>query len=445
VAGSRREGRPPEQQPSYRAKDDLESTFVPAEEMVEPTTAALELGEATFSRTPRSWSFVLVLGGSAALAPFAIDMYLPALPVIADDLGGSASGVQLSLTACLAGLAGGQLVAGPLSDRYGRRVPLVIGLLGFVAASLLCGLATSVPMLVLLRLLQGLFGAAPQVVGRAVVRDLYDGAEAVRFFSLLMLVIGLAPIIAPVVGVQVLRFADWRMIFVVLAIIGAVVTAAALVLLPETHPAGRRQPTSLWGTVRGLLSLLSDRVLVGYALASGLAFAAMFAYISGSPFVVQNVYGGSPFTFSLIFGANALGLTLASQVNGRLAGRVAARSMLTGGLGVTFLAGLAILGVVLSGIPHLAALVVPLFVLISSLGFVMPNATALALSRHPEAAGSASALLGVLQFIVGAVAAPLVGLGGPNTAFPMALVIALLSAGAVAALLTLTDARRVAA
>lgn len=410
---------------------------------MEPNGAALELGEHPFAKPVRGWMFVVLLGGATALAPLAIDMYLPALPDIASELRGSVSAVQLSLTACLAGLAIGQLVAGPLSDRYGRRLPFLSGLLGFLITSLLCALATSAPELVLLRLLQGLFGAAGIVVSRAVVRDLYEGAEAARFFSLLMLVIGIAPILAPVVGVQVLQVAGWRAIFVVPAMVAAFILLGVLVRVPETCPPERRVRLGLFATVGRPFSLLRDRSLAGYALASGLASATMFAYISGSPFVVQRVYGSSPLVFSLVFGVNALGLTLASQVNGHLVRRVSPGRLLTTGLTVTCVAGLAILAVVLAEIPDLFALLVPLFVLLSSLGFVMPNATALAMSRHPEAAGSASALLGVLQFLIGAACAPLVGLGGPDTALPMALVIALLGGGSLAALFMLTDRGRV--
>lgn len=437
------EPRPPGEAVTHRAGNALDVPFVSAVEMVEPTAAVLELGEHPFAKPTRGWAFVVILGGATALAPLAIDMYLPALPDMAAELHGSVSAVQLSLTACLAGLAIGQLVAGPLSDRYGRRLPLVSGLFGFMITSLLCALATSVPVLVLLRLLQGLFGAAGIVVPRAVVRDLYEGVEASRFFSLLMLVIGLAPIVAPVVGVQVLQVAGWRAIFVVPAVVAAFILLGTLLRIPETCPPERRVRSGLLATVGKPLTLLRDRALVGYALAGGLASATMFAYISGSPFVVQRVYGASPLAFSLVFGGNALGLTVASQVNGRLVGRVSPRRLLTSALAVTCAAGLGILAVVLAEIPDLFALLIPLFVLISSLGFVMPNATALAMSRHPEAAGSASALLGVLQFIIGAAAAPLVGLGGPDTALPMALVIALLGGGSVAALFILTDRGRV--
>jgi MFS transporter, DHA1 family, multidrug resistance protein len=430
---------------AYRARDELEAGFAPAEETVEPTVAALEFGEHPFDRPTRGWTFVFLVGGLTALAPLSIDMYLPGLPDMAVELGGSVSGVQLSLTACLAGLALGQLVAGPLSDRYGRRPPLVVGLAGFAVASVLCAFAPNVPTLVLLRLLQGLFGAAGLVISRAIVRDLYDGVEAVKFFSLLMLVTGMAPILAPLVGVQILHMAGWRTIFIVLGAFGVFILAGTLIRIPETHPPARRRPSGILVTVRRLAALLRDRSLLGYALTTGFSFAAMFAYIAGSPFVVQNVYGASPLVFSLVFGANAIGMMIAAQINGRLAGRIAPGAALTVALFVMNAAGLLLVAVVLADLPQLFAVLVPLFVFIATLGIVMPNATALAMSLHPEAAGSASALLGVLQFIVGAAAAPLVGLAGPDTAVPMAVVMAVLGISAFFALALLTGKKGVPA
>ncbi|MCL4367561.1 MAG: MFS transporter, partial [Actinobacteria bacterium] len=271
------------------------------------------------------------------------------------------------------------------------------------------------------------------------IRDLYNGAAAVRFFSRLMLVIGIAPIVAPVAGAQILRVANWRGVFVVLAVLGLVVLAAAAVGVPETCSPERRSGGGLGTVARNMARLMRDRDLVGYALASGLAFAAMFAYISGSPFVVQNIYGASPQLFSVIFAVNSIGLVACSQVNGWLAGRIAPRTVLAAGLGATLFAGFGVLAVVATGVPQLGALVLGLFVLVSSMGFVMPNATVLALSRHPEGAGTASALLGVTQFAIGAVAAPLVGLAGDWSALPMGVVICVLAVGAAASFAFLTQ------
>ncbi|TME20486.1 MAG: multidrug effflux MFS transporter, partial [Chloroflexi bacterium] len=267
----------------------------------------------------RARLFVL-LGGLTAFGPLSIDMYLPALPAIGRDLAASESVIQLTLTACLVGLALGQILAGPLSDRLGRRRPLLIGVAAYVLASLLCATAPVAPVLVGFRLVQGLAGAAGIVIARAIVRDLYVGSAAARYFSRLVLIMGLAPILAPVIGAQVLRFTSWHGIFLTLALVAALLWLAAAVGLPETLPAAHRSDGGLRGTLAIFRALLADARFIGYALSGGLAFGAMFAYISGSPFVLQGIYHVSPQTFSLIFGTNALGFVIASQVNGSLVG-----------------------------------------------------------------------------------------------------------------------------
>jgi MFS transporter, DHA1 family, multidrug resistance protein len=381
---------------------------------------------------------VLILGSLSAFGPLSIDMYLPGLPQLSRDLGASPSAIQLTLTACLTGLALGQLVAGPLSDRYGRRRPLLAGVAAYAVASALCALAPSVALLVLLRLVQGAAGAAGIVIARAAVRDLHAGDAAARFFATLMLVNGLAPILAPVVGAQLLKVTDWRGVFVVLAAIGALLLSAVALGLRETLPAERRRAGGVRETATTLRRLAADRVFVGYALAAGLAFGAMFAYISGSPFVVQDIYGASPQGFSAVFAVNALGIVTAAQISGRLVGRVSPRRLLWTGLGLGATGGVALLVVVAVGGLGLAAVLVPLFAVVSSIGLVLPNASALALADHPTTAGSASALIGVLQFAVGALVAPLVGIAGKGTAVPMGVVIATLGVGAVVCLATLT-------
>jgi DHA1 family bicyclomycin/chloramphenicol resistance-like MFS transporter len=359
-------------------------------------------------------------------------MYLPALPAIARDLAASESVVQLTLTACLIGLALGQIVAGPLSDSLGRRRPLLIGVAGYVIVSLLCAIAPSAWILVVLRLIQGLTGAAGIVIARAIVRDLYSGSAAARYFSRLILVMGLAPILAPVLGAQVLRISTWRGIFLVLTIVTALLWLGAALALPETLPASRRSAGSLAGTLNIFGQLIRDTPFIGYAVAGGLAFGAMFAYIAGSPFVLQGIFHVSPQTFSLIFGMNALGFVLASQINGSLVSRIRPARLLTGGLVANATAGLALLFVVVSGFGLLAVLL-PLFLLASSVGFIIPNAIALALSRRPDAAGTGSALLGVIQSGVAALGAPIVGIAGTGTALPMAGVIAVSGLGAITA------------
>jgi DHA1 family bicyclomycin/chloramphenicol resistance-like MFS transporter len=374
---------------------------------------------------------VVILGALSTFGPLSIDMYLPALPQLARDFGASASGIQLTLSACLIGLALGQVVAGPISDTYGRRRPLLIGVGAYAAASLLCALAPSLLLLTILRCVQGLAGAAGIVIARAIVRDLHSGAAAARFFSLLMIVSGLAPIFAPVIGGQVLQFTSWRGVFLILFVIGVLLLVLAALGLRESLPNESRQTGGLPATLATFRRLLADSAFVGYAVAGGFAFAAMFAYISGSSFVLQEIYGVSPQGYSSIFGMNAFGLMAAGQINGQLVGRVAPQRLLLGGLTATACGGAALLAVVAVGSSGLGGVTAALFVVVASLGFVMPNATTLALSGHPRTAGSASALLGVMQYAVGAAAAPLVGLGD-RSALQMAVVIAVCGVSALA-------------
>ncbi|WP_433449911.1 multidrug effflux MFS transporter [Streptomyces sp. CA-142005] len=367
----------------------------------------------------------LVLGGLTATPPLAMDMYLPSLPEVTRSLHAPAATVQLTLTACLLGMALGQLVVGPMSDRWGRRRPLLAGLAVYLLATALCALAPNVETLVAFRLAQGLAGAAGIVIARAVVRDLYDGVAMARFFSTLMLVSGVAPIVAPLIGGQILRVTDWRGVFVVLTVVGVLLAALVLLRLPETLPPAERHDGGVQAALRAMRGLLADLPFSGYMLAGGFAFAALFAYISASPFVIQEIYGASPQTFSLLFGLNSVGLVAAGQANGKLlVGRVALEKVLACGLAVIVLAATALLlmstgalGEV--GLPPIAA---ALFVLMSAMGITLPNAQTLALLRTRHAVGSASALLGTSSFLVGAVASPLVGVAGEHTAVPMAVV-----------------------
>ncbi|MBT2399519.1 Bcr/CflA family multidrug efflux MFS transporter [Streptomyces sp. ISL-100] len=367
----------------------------------------------------------LVLGGLTALPPLSMDMYLPALPEVTESLRSPAATVQLTLTACLAGMALGQLVVGPMSDRFGRRKPLLLGMIVYVVATAICAFAPSTELLIAFRLLQGLAGAAGIVIARAVVRDLYDGVEMARFFSTLMLISGVAPVIAPVIGGQVLRLTDWRGIFVVLTAVGVLLTLVVWKWLHETLPVDRRHEGGVGEALRTMRGLLADRVFTGYVLAGGLAFAALFAYIAASPFVVQEIYGASPQTFSLLFGINSVGLIAVGQINGKLlVGRVSMDKVLATGLTVIALASLALLlmSTGVFGKVGLVPVAAGLFVLMSSMGLALPNTNALALMRTPHAAGSASALLGTSSFLIGAIASPLVGIAGEATAVPMAVV-----------------------
>lgn len=376
----------------------------------------------------------LVLGGLTALPPLSMDMYLPALPEVTGALHAPAATIQLTLTACLVGMALGQLVVGPMSDKWGRRRPLLAGMVVYVAATAVCAWAPGAEMLIAFRLLQGLAGAAGIVIARAVVRDLYDGVEMARFFSTLMLISGMAPIVAPLVGGQILRVTDWRGVFYVLAVIGLLLTVVVAKWLHETLPPERRHDGGVGQAVRTMRGLVADRVFIGYVLAGGLAFATLFAYISASPFVIQEIYGASPQTFSLLFGLNSVGLVAVGQINGKLlVGRVSLDKALGVGLSVIALAALALL-LMTSGVFGEVGLVpvsAGLFVLMSAMGLALPNTNAQALNRTPHAAGSASALLGTSSFLVGAVASPLVGIAGEATAVPMAVVQLVCALGAV--------------
>ncbi|MBJ7599214.1 multidrug effflux MFS transporter [Candidatus Nephthysia bennettiae] len=389
-------------------------------------------------RAPASRArLVLILGSLSAFGPLSLDMYLPGLPALAQDLQTGAAQAQVTLTGCLVGLAVGQLVVGSISDSRGRRLPLLLGLGGYAATSLLCAVTPSIYLLIVLRLLQGMAGGAGIVIARAVVRDLYSGVAAARFYALLMLVNGLAPILAPVFGSQLLRVSSWRGVFVTLGLIGAVLLAVAAIGLPETLPPERRTRSGLLNTLRTFRMLLADREFLGCALTSGCAIGAMFAYIAGSPFVLEGIYGVSPQGFSLVFGANALGLVVTAQLSARLVGRIPPVALMTAGVAMGLAGGLTLLLVVLAGGLGLVAVLPALFLVVASIGLVMPNATALALARHARVAGSGSALLGLAQFIIGGAVAPLVGIGGSRTALPMAIVIATLGTAALVACLTL--------
>lgn len=390
---------------------------------------------------PRTLRNALILGSLSAFAPLSIDMYLPALPRMAHDLHSADSTLQLTLTAFIVGLAVGQLVLGPISDVVGRRRPLLAGLALYALSSVLCALSPSVGLLIAARLLQALGAAAGIVIARAIVRDLYSGKEMTKFFSLLMLVSGVGPVLAPVIGGQVLRVTSWRGVFVVLAVFSALLLLATVLAMPESLPPGQRSPGRLGATLHTYRRLLADRSFTGYALAGALMFAGLFAYISASSFVLQNVYALSPQEFSLVFGGNGVGIVLAGQLNGWLVSRFRERVLLAAGLIASAAGGLGVLAAAVFALP-LPALLVPLLVLVASIGMVMPNASSLALAEHPSTAGAASALLGVLQFAVGGFATPLVGVGGQITATSMGTVMACFAVAALVIFLVMTRPAR---
>lgn len=386
---------------------------------------------------------VLVLGSLIAVGPLTIDMYLPALPAIVDDFATTSAAVQLTLTGTLAGLALGQLLIGPLSDAVGRRRPLIAGLVLHVVASSLCVVAPNVAVLGALRVVQGLGVAATAVVAMAVVRDLFSGAAFATLLSRLLLVMGAAPILAPTLGGGLLRWTDWTGVFVALAVFGVLLVVVAALGLPETLPPARRRRGGVVATVALYGSLLRDRVFVGLVLVAGLAMAALFAYVAGSSFVLQQGYGLDEQQFGLAFGAGAVGLIGATQYNVRLLRRFPPQRILVASLAAGTLAGLALVVFAATDVGGLPALLVSLWLVLAAAGLAMPNAPALALSRHGEAAGTASALLGAVQFGVGAVAAPLVGVLGTG-ALAMALVVAGGMVAALAVLLVVVRPARLA-
>ncbi|HET8599398.1 MAG TPA: multidrug effflux MFS transporter [Segeticoccus sp.] len=385
----------------------------------------------TPERRSRRLATLVVLGGLSAFAPLSIDMYLPALPEITRELHTDATAVQLTLTGCLVGLGLGQALAGPLSDTLGRRRPLLVSLVLYAVASVLCALAPTVPTLVVLRVAQGLAGAVGIVVARAVIRDLRSGRALARLFAMVMMVNGLAPILAPVIGAQLLRVASWRVLFLVLSVLGALLLVGVLVWLPESLPPERRRPGSITRTLRTFASLARDRRFTGYLLTVGFSFGTMFAYISASPFVLQNQHHLSAQQFSLVFGTNGLGIVACSQLSGLLVDRIRPRTILRTGVAIQTCAAA---GVLLAA-PHgpLWAVLLTLFVSVATFGLVTPNATALALAEHGTQAGTASAALGTFQFLVGGLVPVWLGIGGMSQSLAMGVVMVALAAGSLLA------------
>ncbi|MFF2349508.1 multidrug effflux MFS transporter [Kitasatospora sp. NPDC058115] len=366
-----------------------------------------------------------VLGGLVALGPLTTDLYLPGLPAIADDLAAEPAAVQLTLTFSMFGVAAGQLLFGPLSDRFGRRPPLLAGLVVYTLASVACVIAPSLPVLIAARFVQGAAGAAGLVIGRAVARDRFEGVAMIRFLASITLISGLAPILAPLFGAQLLRVTSWRGTFGALAALGLLLTLVAFGALRETLPASARRGGGLGATLRTMGGLLRDVPFLGLLLTSTFAFGALFGYISGSSVVLQHVYHVSPQTYSLLFGLNSVAIVAATQVNGRvLAPRFAAATLMRTGLAVLITAGTFLVLATAVWDLGLAAVCASLFVMMAGLGIVLPNSAARALSVvAPQTAGSASALLGTANFLCGAVVAPLSSLGGNPSAVLLALVV----------------------
>lgn len=388
------------------------------------------------ARAALTTGLLCILALLSAVAPFATDLYLPAFPAIASDLGTDATGVQLTLTAFLVGIAVGQLVFGPLSDRFGRRPLLLIGAIVFVAASAATVFAPTLEMLIAARVLQGLSGAAGMVLGRAVISDLAVGPAAARAMSLMMIVGGVAPVVAPLVGGAIAEPLGWRGVLAVVLAIAVVMLVAVFAGIRETLPRERRAELTVLKRATGSpLRALLSRDYIGYTLTFAFAFTVMMGYISASPFLYQSMMGLSELQYGLLFGANALALMVTSAVSAKLVERVAPRRLIAIGLVTLGLGVAAFLTLALTGAP-VWMLAVAVFVIVASLGFVFGNATALALGAVPGAAGSASAVLGALQFGLAAAVSPLVSIGGENDAAPLGIVMVVSAAVAVAAFLT---------
>ncbi len=377
---------------------------------------------------------IITLGALSGFGPLCLDMYLPALPALPAALSSTSSAAQLTLSACIVGLAVGQLITGPMSDRLGRRGPLLVGVALFVVASVICAVTTSMTLLIVVRLVQGAAGAAGIVVGRAVVADMFTGKVAAAYFSAIATINGLAPILAPVVGGQVLRVGTWRTVFWVLAGVGVVLLVLSAVVIKETLPPERRSSGGFGGTLRAFGTLLSDRGYVGAVLAGSMVTAAMFGYISASPFVLQDRFGLSAQWFSACFALNAIGIVLATQIGRILLRWTTSFALLAVGV-VQALLGATLLTVTVLAGWGLAMMLVSLFVMVSAVGFALPHASAIAMDRHRVIAGSASALLGLTQFALGAVTAPLVGIGDVTSGLAMAVTALIATLIGVAALL----------
>lgn len=376
--------------------------------------------------------------------PISMDLYLPALPALTRDLGAATSMAQLTVTACLAGLALGQLAAGPLSDRFGRTRPLYAGVIAYIATSVLCAASPSIETLIAARLVQGLAGGVGIVIAQASGRDIYSGGALIRFFGRLTVLGGLAAIIGPLLGGQFVTVTDWRGLFLFLAGIGVLILLAIALVYRETLPARRRTSGGFAQAGRDFRTLLSNRRFAGAVLVQGFVMAALFAYLAGATYVLQGIYGLSPQQYSLAFGLNSAGYMVFGYLGGRTSERWSVPGTLVAGLVMCVAGALGLLAAGLFTLP-LPAVIVSLLVMVSGVAVTTPPATTLALADYPQIAGTASSLLGMARFAFGGVSAPLVGIAGAATMVPLGIVTtvsATLAAGAFAVLLTGRTAQR---
>lgn len=375
---------------------------------------------------------ILILGALSAFGPLAIDFYLPGFPAMAIAFGTDEKHIQSTLAAYFLGLSIGQLAYGPIADRFGRRIPLLGGVVLFTLASLACAYAPTLDTLVIARFVQALGGCAGMVLSRAIVSDKCDAVGSAKVFSQLMLVMGLAPILAPMLGGLMVNLYGWQSIFIALTLFSALCLLAVALWLPESLPANQPRPP-LSGALGQYWRLIKDPVFLGHALTGGIAIAGMFAYIAGSPFVFIKLYSVPAEHYGWLFGTNAAGFILVAQVNARLLAKRGPAFLLARMVWLYLAAGLVLLAISALHPEALWPLLIPLFVCIASLGCIIPNASACAMNGQGARAGSASALMGCLQFSVAAGAAALVGILHDGSAMPMAMVITLCGTAAVAA------------
>jgi DHA1 family bicyclomycin/chloramphenicol resistance-like MFS transporter len=376
----------------------------------------------------------------SGLGPFTFDMYLPSFPQMMTFFGTTASTIQVSLTACLFGLAIGQLTMGALSDVYGRRRPLIFAMIIYCLSSLGCAVAPNIGIFIALRFIQG-FAVSAGTISSAIARDTYNGTELTKFFSLISVMSSVAPLLAPVAGSAVISFTEWEGVFYFLGILGFILSITTIWRLKESLPAQKRVRGSFGEMLGNFKSLLGNRVFMGYVLAQGFMLGGVFAYVAGTPFVYQKIYGVSPQVFSMLFALNGIVLITVSQIVRKLAGRISEHTILHFGLGLSFIATITVLVVVLTHGP-LFALVIPLVCYVASLGTISPVSFTLAMESQGHIAGSAAALLGVIPFLLGCVSSPLVGIAGEYSAVPLGVILLAASLLSISCYTLLTSKRR---
>lgn len=384
--------------------------------------------------------FAFMLAMFSGLGPFTFDMYLPSFPQMMRFFGTNASTIQVSLTACLLGLALGQITMGALSDIYGRRRPLIVAMVIYCLASIGCAIAPHIGIFIALRFIQG-FSVSAGTISSAIARDSYHGTELTKFFSLISVMSSVAPLIAPLAGSAVISVTRWQGVFSLLGALGFILSITTAWRLKESLPVEKRirsNASEMFGNFR---ALIRDRVFMGYVLAQGFMLGGVFAYVAGTPFVYQKMYGVSPQVFSMLFAVNGIVLITASQVVRKLAGRVSEHRILHFGLGLSLVATVTVLVVVLTHGP-LFALVIPLVCYVASMGTIGPVSFTLAMESQGHIAGSASALLGVIPFLLGCISSPLVGIAGEYSALPLGMILLLASLLSISCYLLLTGKRR---